>query len=102
VTVIDVLIVILVIAAAIAGFRRLGGGGRAGSLLGLLVGAGLCTAVGAWLAGLGIDVTSRRVLPAIVGPGPLEPVTAVLAALGGHSAVVDAVGHAMPSSIPNP
>ena len=37
------------------------------------------------------------VLPAVVGSGPLEPITAVLAALSGHSAVVDAVGRALPA-----
>ncbi|MGH8917443.1 MAG: hypothetical protein ACRD0H_03745, partial [Actinomycetes bacterium] len=38
------------------------------------------------------------VVPAIVGPGPLEPITAALAPLGGHSVVVDAVGRALPTT----
>lgn len=156
-TLLDVFILIIVIAAAIAGFRRLGGSHRAGTLLGLLVGAGLCSAIGARLAELGGDASTRRalmvvgvlggllvgalvggwigglltrvlvagrlgvvdraigalagagsallviwllgaVLPAVIGPGPLEPMAAVLAPLGGHSAVVDAVGQALPST----
>jgi uncharacterized membrane protein required for colicin V production len=156
-TLIDVFILIIVIAAAVAGFRRLGGSHRAGALLGLLVGAGVCSAFGARLAGLGSDESTRRVLmvigivgglligaavggflgglltrvlvagrlgfvdrvigalagaasallvvwllgavlPAVIGPGPLEPITALLAPLGGHSAVVDAIGRSLPST----
>lgn len=156
-TLLDLLILLVVIAAAVAGFRRLGGSGRAGRLLGLLVGAGVCAGIGSTLAGLGGDPASRGVLfwagvlgglvlggaiggwlgglltrvlvggrlavvdralgalagaagallvlwllatvvPVLLGPGPLEPVTAVLAPLGGRSAVLGAVGHALPST----
>lgn len=156
-TLLDVIILLIVVAAAIAGFRSFGGAARAGSLLGLLVGAGVCAALGARLAEFGSTPTSRYVLglvgifgglllgsavggwsggllsrvlvrgrlglldraigavagagsallvmwllawivPALFGSGPLEPVSAVLNPLGGHSSVLAAVGHALPDT----
>lgn len=153
----DVLIVLVLIGAGITGFRRLGGSGRAGALLGLLVGAGLCAGVGIRLAGLGTDPSSRQVLfwvgvvaglllgaviggfvgglisrilaagrltivdralgalagvagallvlwllvtvvPVLLGPGPLEPVTAVLTTLGGRSTFLEAFGNSLPTT----
>lgn len=153
----DVLIVLLLIGAAIGGFRRLGGSGRAGALLGLLVGAGLCAGLGIRLAAFGTDPSNRQVLfwigvvvglllgsviggflggllsrilgaarltivdralgalagvagallvlwllvtvvPVLLGPGPLEPITAVLATLGGHSTFLDAFGNSLPTT----
>ncbi|MFC4948044.1 hypothetical protein [Pseudonocardia sp. GCM10023141] len=61
-TVLDVIIVLIVLAAAVAGFRSLGGSARAGTLLGLLVGAGLCAAFGARLAALGQSPTAQYAL----------------------------------------
>nr|WP_255426267.1 CvpA family protein [Pseudonocardia sp. C8] len=49
----DLLVLIVVLAAAVGGFRRLGGVARAGSLLGLVVGAGIGAAWGSNLAGYG-------------------------------------------------
>ncbi len=156
-TLLDVLVVVILLGAAITGFRRLGGSGRAGALLGLLVGAGLCAGLGIRLAGLGTDLENRRVLfwvgvvaglvlgsliggwigallsrllaagrltivdralgalagvagallvmwllvtvvPVLLGPGPLEPITAVLTPLGGHSTFLDAFGNSLPTT----
>lgn len=52
-TLLDVLVVLIVVAAAVGGFRRLGGVARAGSLLGLVVGAGIGAAWGSNLAAYG-------------------------------------------------
>lgn len=52
-TLLDVLVLIVVLAAAVGGLRRLGGVARAGRLLGLVVGAGLGAAWGSNLAGYG-------------------------------------------------
>lgn len=52
-TLLDVLVLIVVLAAAVGGFRRLGGVARAGSLLGLVVGAGIGAAWGSNLAAWG-------------------------------------------------
>lgn len=52
-TLLDVLVLIVVLAAAVGGFRRLGGVARAGRLLGLVVGAGIGAAWGSNLSGLG-------------------------------------------------
>lgn len=52
-TLLDVIVLIVVLAAAVGGFRRLGGVARAGRLLGLVVGAGIGAAWGSNLAGYG-------------------------------------------------
>ncbi|GAA1393471.1 hypothetical protein GCM10009613_39960 [Pseudonocardia kongjuensis] len=52
-TLLDVIVLIVLLAAAVGGFRRLGGVARAGSLLGLVVGAGVGAAWGSQLAGFG-------------------------------------------------
>ncbi|TCK27875.1 CvpA family protein [Pseudonocardia endophytica] len=153
----DVLIVLILIGAAITGFRKLGGSGRAGALLGLLVGAGLCAGFGIRLAAFGTDPSSRQVLfwvgvvaglllgsiiggflggllsrvlaagrltivdralgalagvagallvlwllvtvvPVLLGPGPLEPINAVITTLGGHSTFLEAFGNSLPTT----
>lgn len=77
-TLLDVIVLIIVVAAAIGGFRRLGGVARAGRLLGLVVGAGLGAAWGsnlarygdtpdsAWLWGL-VGVIAGLLLGSLVG-----------------------------------
>ncbi|ANY06306.1 CvpA family protein [Pseudonocardia sp. HH130630-07] len=77
-TALDVLVVIVVLAAVIGGFRRLDGAGRAGSLLGLVVGAGLGAAWGsnlsrygdgagsAWLWGL-LGIAAGLLVGSLVG-----------------------------------
>lgn len=52
-TLLDVGVLIVVLAAAVAGFRRLGGVARAGRLLGLVVGAGIGAAWGSNLSRFG-------------------------------------------------
>lgn len=52
-TLLDVGVLVVVLAALVAGFRRLGGVARAGRLLGLVVGAGVGAAWGSNLAGVG-------------------------------------------------
>ena len=153
----DVLIVVLVLAAAFGGLRTAGGAARGGRLLGLLVGVGIGLALGGQLASFGTDTESAYVyglvgivagllvgsivggflgglvsrvlikakltfldrlfgavagavsallvvwlvswlIPALVGPGPLAPATAVVDALGGHSAVVGWVEQVMPDT----
>jgi uncharacterized membrane protein required for colicin V production len=157
VTWLDVVIILVLIGAGITGFRRLGGSGRAGALLGLLVGAGLCAGFGIRLAEFGTDPSSRRVLfwigvgaglllgaliggflggllsrllaagrltivdrvlgalagvagallvlwllvtvvPVLLGPGPLEPIDAVLTTLGGRSTFLEAFGNSLPTT----
>lgn len=58
-TLLDVLVVVIVVVAAVAGFRSLGGTARAGRLLGLVVGAGIGAALGPWLAGFASGGPSR-------------------------------------------
>lgn len=52
-TLLDVIVLVVVLAAVLGGFRRLGGVARAGKLLGLVVGAGIGAAWGSHLAGFG-------------------------------------------------
>lgn len=52
-TLLDVGVLIVVLAAGVAGFRRLGGTARAGRLLGLVVGAGIGAAWGSNLSRFG-------------------------------------------------
>ncbi|MEQ3550883.1 CvpA family protein [Pseudonocardia nematodicida] len=61
-TLLDVIVLIVVIAAAIGGFRRLGGVARAGRLLGLVVGAGIGAAWGSHLARVGETAGSAWLL----------------------------------------
>jgi len=93
-------------------------------VVGVVVAVLLGAAIGGWLGGLltRIIVRSRlsaldlaigagagagsallvlwllaTVIPALVGPGPLEPVTAILRPLGGHTAILQAVDTALPA-----
>ncbi|MEJ8282117.1 CvpA family protein [Pseudonocardia spirodelae] len=65
-TLLDVIVLIVVVAAAVGGFRRLGGVARAGRLLGLVVGAGIGAAWGSNLAGYG-DTPDAAWLWGLVG-----------------------------------
>ncbi len=64
-TLADVVVVLLVVLAAVAGFLTLGGTALAGRLLGLLAGAGLGLALGIRIAALGSAPGSRWALLAI-------------------------------------
>jgi uncharacterized membrane protein len=93
-------------------------------VVGVVVAVLLGAAIGGWLGGLltRILVRSRlsaldlaigagagagsallvlwllaTVIPALVGPGLLEPVTAILRPLGGHTAILQAVDTALPA-----
>ncbi|MEV1292697.1 CvpA family protein [Pseudonocardia sp. NPDC049635] len=156
-TLLDVLVLIVVLAAAVGGFGRLGGVARAGSLLGLVVGAGVGAAWGSRLAGFGetpgsawlwgllgilgglllgslvgrflgglvsrlltgarLSVLDRAVgaatggiaallvmwlvswvVPALVDPAALAPVTSLVDALGGESRILGSVGEVLPAT----
>lgn len=58
-TLLDVVVVVIVLVAAVAGFRSLGGTARAGRLIGVVVGAGGGAALGQWLAGFAAGGPSR-------------------------------------------
>jgi uncharacterized membrane protein required for colicin V production len=64
----DILVVIVVLAAAVAGLRRVDGVARAGRLLGLVVGAGIGAAWGSNLAGYG-DTPDSAWLWGLLGIG---------------------------------
>lgn len=61
-TLLDVVVLVIVVVAAVAGFRRLGGTGRAGGLLGLIAGAGFGIGLGGWLAGFADGGAARTAL----------------------------------------
>ncbi len=61
-TLLDIIVIVIVVVAAVAGFRRLGGTGRAGGLLGLLAGAGVGIAFGGWLSGFAEGYGTRTAL----------------------------------------
>lgn len=58
-TLLDVLVVVIVLVAAAAGFRSLDGTARAGRLLGVVVGAGAGAPLGQWAAGFAAGGASR-------------------------------------------
>lgn len=58
-TLVDVLVVLIVVVAAVSGFRSLGGTARAGRLLGVVVGAGAGAALGQWAAAFASGGASR-------------------------------------------
>ncbi|BBF99429.1 MULTISPECIES: CvpA family protein [Pseudonocardia] len=156
-TLLDVLVLIVLLAAVVGGFRRLGGVARAGSLLGLVVGAGLGAAWGSQLAGLGgtpgsawlwgllgilgglllgslvgrflgglisrllagarLSFLDRAVggitggiaallvmwlvswvVPSLVNPAALAPVTSLVESLGGQSRILGSVGEVFPTT----